>query len=585
MATKNNFQIVISANDKATASIRRINDSMSKMVRPVANVHRSMQALTKEVGRNIAVKALTGVGRAAESAASGISKIISPMSAVIGVGSIAGITALATNWGRLGVEVSMTASLLGSTTSGLQSLRGAAELAGLSSEALTSGLGSLRQTMQDAKWGRNQPVVNLMSRLGIDFRTTADGAIDVARTMKDVSTAIAAQPDLGAKHTVAQAFGLEGLLPLLMKGEKGIEEFERRAKSLGLVMSNQAVESAKRYGESILQLEGAMTGLKNSVTGALVPAFTPLIAKFTKWVELNRESIAQKAGEGMEKLVAWAGKADFSKIIGGLEKTGRVVVYIIDKLDILITKFEKLKDQNLAKYVFGGLPRVLYDMFSSDAKPGSAASSNPGSSAAGQGRGTNPGAGYPLAASAASAGDPRKLGYNHPALNSYAEQVEQANGLPNGILNAIKNFGERSGSNAVSPKGARGVMQFMPQTWAQYGKGDPTDPFASIDAGGRYMKDMLRRYGGNADAAITEYNGGTKQAEAVQKGGKPWVAETANYLSRVKGGMPGGGSEPQKMDITLNIPNAPAGTSATAKTKSGDVPIRINHSMNTLSAG
>lgn len=130
-------------------------------------------------------------------------------------------------------------------------------------------------------------------------------------------------------------------------------------------------------------------------------------------------------------------------------------------------------------------------------------------------------------------------------------------------------------------------MQFMPQTWAQYGKGDPTDPFASIDAGGRYMKDMLRRYGGNADAAITEYNGGTKQAEAVQKGGKPWVAETANYLSRVKSGMggAGGGSEPQKMDITLNIPNAPAGTTATAKTKAGDVPVRINHSMNTLSAG
>jgi hypothetical protein len=584
MATKNNFQIVISANDRATSSIRRINDSMSKMVRPVTNVHRTMQALTKEVGRNVAVKALSGVGRAAENAASGISKIISPMSAVIGAGSIAGIAALATNWGRLGVEVSTTASLLGSTTSGLQSLRGAAELAGVSSETLTSGLGSLRQTMQDAKWGRNQPVVALMDRLGIGFRTTADGGIDVIRTVKDISNAIVAQKDIGAKHTIAQGFGgLESLLPLLMKGQQGIEEFERRAKSLGLVMSNQAVESAKRYGESILQLEGAMTGLKNSVTGALVPAFTPLIAKFTNWVELNREAIAQKVADGMEKLVKWVSQADFSKIVSGLEKTGRVVVYIIDKLDILITKFEKLKDQNLAKYVFGGMPRILYDLYSSDAKPGGPAVPSSGSSSAGPGRGSYPGAGYPLAQS--TGGDTRGLGYNHPVLNAYAAQVEQANSLPPGILNAIKNFGERSGSNAVSPKGARGVMQFMPDTWKKFGVGDPSDPYASIDAGGRYMKDMLRRYGGNVDAAITEYNGGTKQAEAVRGGGKPWVAETANYLSRVKGGMAGGGSEPQKMDITLNIPNAPAGTTATAKTKSGDVPIRINHSMNTLSAG
>jgi soluble lytic murein transglycosylase-like protein len=179
--------------------------------------------------------------------------------------------------------------------------------------------------------------------------------------------------------------------------------------------------------------------------------------------------------------------------------------------------------------------------------------------------------------------DPRTLGYNHPLLNAYATSVEQANKLPPGLLNAIKNYGERSGSLAVSPMGARGVMQFMPGTWGQYGRGDITDPYASIDAAGRYMKDLMQRYGGNVDAAITEYNGGAKQAKAVQGGGKPWVAETANYLSRVKAGM--GGGDPQKVDITLTIPNAPAGTKATARTASGDVPVRINHSMNTLSAG
>jgi hypothetical protein len=109
-----------------------------------------------------------------------------------------------------------------------------------------------------------------------------------------------------------------------MKGERGIEELERRAKSLGLVMNNQAVESAKRYGESILQLEGALTGLKNSVTGALVPAFTPLIAKFTSWIELNREAIAQNVADGMEKLVKWIKEIDFGKLKENFEKIGKV---------------------------------------------------------------------------------------------------------------------------------------------------------------------------------------------------------------------------------------------------------------------
>ncbi len=124
--------------------------------------------------------------------------------------------------------------------------------------------------------------------------------------------------------------------------------------------------------------------------------------------------------------------------------------------------------------------------------------------------------------------------YNSPELNAYADEVNRREGLPPGLLNSVKNAGERSNSNQVSPKGAKGVMQFMPKTWGQYGKGDPTDPHASIDAGGRYFKDLLKRYGGNVDAAITEYNGGMVQARRVQAGGSPTDPETIGYLSRVK---------------------------------------------------
>lgn len=127
--------------------------------------------------------------------------------------------------------------------------------------------------------------------------------------------------------------------------------------------------------------------------------------------------------------------------------------------------------------------------------------------------------------------------YNDPRLNDYATQVEKREGLPAGLLNSIKNRGEQSNSNQVSSKGARGVMQFMQPTWDQYGKGDPTDPYASIDAAGKYFKDLLKRYNGNVDAAITEYNGGTKQAQAVQAGGKPWVPETIAYLDNVRRGL------------------------------------------------
>ncbi|KAG0771216.1 hypothetical protein G6F22_016675 [Rhizopus arrhizus] len=56
----------------------------------------------------------------------------------------------------------------------------------------------------------------------------------------------------------------------------------------------------------------------------------------------------------------------------------------------------------------------------------------------------------------------RELRFDAPELNEYAASVEQQYDLPSGLLNALKNAGERSNSKQVSPAGARGVMQFMP---------------------------------------------------------------------------------------------------------------------------
>ena len=148
--------------------------------------------------------------------------------------------------------------------------------------------------------------------------------------------------------------------------------------------------------------------------------------------------------------------------------------------------------------------------------------------------------------------DQRKsLRYNSPELDEYAGFVEKRHNLPAGLLKAIKNAGERSNSNQVSPKGAMGVGQFIPSTWKQYGSGDPTDPVDSTNAMGRYFEDLLRRYDGNVDAAITEYNGGVKQAQSVAGGGKPWAPETVAYLQRVKAAL---GGQPQDAQGRQPVP-------------------------------
>lgn len=128
------------------------------------------------------------------------------------------------------------------------------------------------------------------------------------------------------------------------------------------------------------------------------------------------------------------------------------------------------------------------------------------------------------------------LAHDHPALNDYADRVSQRIGIP-GILNALKNAGERSESGQTSPKGAQGVMQFIPATAKRYGLTDPTDPLASIDAAGKYVTDIAAKLKTQDPALIgAAYNAGENRPSLAQ-GRIPPIPETQAYAARVKAYM------------------------------------------------
>jgi hypothetical protein len=143
-----------------------------------------------------------------------------------------------------------------------------------------------------------------------------------------------------------------------------------------------------------------------------------------------------------------------------------------------------------------------------------------------------PGAEPPRSLNAMGLTERQALPYNDVKLDAYAVQAAQREGIPPEVLLAVKNAGEKSAPTATSPAGAQGVMQFMPATWKEFGRGDPTDPVNSIDAGARYLRKLHDAYG-NWDAAVAHYNGGGAQAAIVRGGGVPTIPETAAYLKRV----------------------------------------------------
>jgi soluble lytic murein transglycosylase-like protein len=110
----------------------------------------------------------------------------------------------------------------------------------------------------------------------------------------------------------------------------------------------------------------------------------------------------------------------------------------------------------------------------------------------------------------------------------------QRHGVDPLLLQAMAALESGGNPNAVSPRGAKGVMQFMDGTAKAYGITDPFDPDQSIEGGAKYIGDLMRQYK-NMDEALADYNGGPK-AVAALRAGKPW-RETREYIATVKANM------------------------------------------------
>lgn len=86
-------------------------------------------------------------------------------------------------------------------------------------------------------------------------------------------------------------------------------------------------------------------------------------------------------------------------------------------------------------------------------------------------------------------------------------------------------------SRAVSPKGARGLMQLLPSTGRQYGALDLFDPQVNLDAGVRHLKALLKRFDLDVPLALAAYNAG--EGAVARFGGIPPFKETQNYVTRI----------------------------------------------------
>jgi hypothetical protein len=116
-----------------------------------------------------------------------------------------------------------------------------------------------------------------------------------------------------------------------------------------------------------------------------------------------------------------------------------------------------------------------------------------------------------------------------PAEVDRYERAAKAEGLDVHLLRAVAWTESRGHQNAVSPKGALGVMQLMPSTAAELGV-DPLDPDANLHGGARYLARQLSRFQ-SVPLALAAYNAGP--GAVLRWGGIPPYAETQAYVAQI----------------------------------------------------
>ncbi len=112
------------------------------------------------------------------------------------------------------------------------------------------------------------------------------------------------------------------------------------------------------------------------------------------------------------------------------------------------------------------------------------------------------------------------------------DQTAQRHGLPEGLLHAVITAESSYNPNAISPKGAAGLMQLMPGTANRFGVSNRMDPKQNVNGGARYLRKLLAMFNNDLPLAVAAYNAG--EGAVMRHGNQvPPYRETQGYVRRV----------------------------------------------------
>ena len=118
------------------------------------------------------------------------------------------------------------------------------------------------------------------------------------------------------------------------------------------------------------------------------------------------------------------------------------------------------------------------------------------------------------------------------SVSEAVDRIAQENQLSPQLVHSVIQVESNYDPNAVSPKGAQGLMQLIPATARRFGVSNVFDPADNVQGGARYLKYLLELYKGDEALALAAYNAG--EGAVSRYGGVPPFPETQGYVAKVR---------------------------------------------------
>lgn len=354
----NKFEMQITAVDRATAVINRVNASMSEMGKPVTETTKRMKAMTTALGRNPIAKTMNQIGKSGLLVARNLGAAIPPFTALTGAGALAGVTALAVGveriakaWAEAGYGIHNASIGSALNLREYQGLVRAGQLAHVDEDAMSSGLQELHKDIIDAK--TNDPAkLTALKTFGVDpSMSTRDALLKISEGISS------GKLDIVRQREAMSMLGLQDMLPLLQRGPAGIKSLEKKGLGYGGLQTETDANNRMRSTDV---LKGWLVGTE-AFGSTIINSLSETIAKGVGRQFGNHPPLGVRQNN-LWNLRRWGGVpsengfAHFSSIQAGAAAMNKQLQLYgsrgIDTLSAIVPTFAPKSDNNdVAGYI------------------------------------------------------------------------------------------------------------------------------------------------------------------------------------------------------------------------------------------